>query len=107
MNDADGYEIALLVSKRLRRTLLKGCGVLAIVAIVSIIIDLDVPRSAWASMPDIVRYILVFVPILSLFGACVGFAYWVGISIRAAIYGVAADDVLDAAARRGLIRPDD
>lgn len=103
MNDTDGYEIALLVSKRLRRTLLKGCGALAIVAIVFILVDVAIPRSSWASMPDGSRYILVFVPILSLFGACVGFASWIGISIRAAIYDVAVDDVVEEAARRGLV----
>ena len=103
MNDSSGYELALLVSKRLRRRLLKASGILALVAIGFTIICLEVPPSMWISAPVGFRYLLVGVPILSIAGAAFGFASWVGISIRAAILGTAVDDVLDEAARRGLI----
>jgi hypothetical protein len=49
---------------------------------------------------------LVGVPTLSIAGAAFGFAAWVGISIRAAVFGTAVDVVLDEAARRGLIDRD-
>jgi hypothetical protein len=107
MDDPSGYELALLVSKRLRRRLLKASGILALVGVGFTIICLAVPRSMWSSAPIQVSYFFVGVAILSIAGAAFGFATWAGISIRAAILGTAVDEVLDQAARRGLIDRDE
>lgn len=107
MNDPSGYELALLVSKRLRRRLLKASGILALVGFVSAIVYLAIPSPMWASTPHGLRFVFVGVLVLSLAGSAFGFAAWVGTSIRAAIFGIAAEDVLDEAARRGLIDRDE
>ena len=107
MDGSSDYELALLVSKRLRRQLLKASGFLVLTAVVFTVICFVMPQPLWASVPVGPRYFLVGVPILSIAGAAFGFAAWVGISIRAAIFGIAADDVLSEATRRGLIDRDE
>lgn len=107
MNDPSGYELALLVSKRLRRRLLKGSGILALVGFVFTIVYLAIPSPMWASTPHAVRFVFIGVLVLSLAGSAFGFASWVGISIRASVLGTAAEDLLDEATRRGLIDRDD
>ena len=106
MNDPSGYELALLVSRRLRRRLLKASGVSALVAVGFMAVCLAVTQSAWSSAPDGLRFFLVGVPTLSIAGAAFGSAAWAGISIRAAIFGAAVDDVLNEAVRRGLADKD-
>ena len=107
MDDASEYKLALLVSKRLRRKLLKASGILALVAIGFTLICLAVPQPIWISAPNGLRLFLVFGLVLSAAGAAFGSAAWLGISIRAAIFGTAAEDLLDEATRRGLIGRDE
>ena len=95
MNDSSGYELALLVSKRLRWRLLKASAFLALVAIGFSVIYLAAPRSMWVSVPVWLRYFLVGVPIPSIAGGAFGFAARAGISIRAAVFAIAAEDVLE------------
>jgi hypothetical protein len=102
-----GYELALLASKRLRTKLLKVCGVLLFIGLAFSVIVLTMPAETRAYMPASVGIFFYLMTVLPLFGAVLGFATWVGITIRAAIFGVAVDDVIEQAQRKGLLQRDD
>lgn len=107
MDGQSKYDLALLVSKRLRRRLLKFSGILVLPAVSFVGILLVIPDHALSSGPVWLIYFVFAVPVLSVLGAVYTFVYWLVTIVQAAILGTAVDDVIDEAERRGLIDRDD
>jgi len=100
-------DVALLVSKTLRRRLLQASGILVLLALVFVGLLFVVAEPVVKSGPGWLLYFLVGVPILSILGAVCAFVYWLVTVIQAAILGTAVDDVIEEAERRGLIDRDE
>ena len=100
MDHEEGISLALIVSKRLRRLLLRVAGLTALAGTVFLIIDFLLPRSFWTSgHHDLRNLIMTTLPLLMIIGSLCMLVYWAVAAVLAKIYGTAAEDARDAAAR--------